>query len=220
MYIVLIGAGAVGYHLARALLNASHEVSIVEQDAKKAMDAADDFGNVVLRGNGSDSSLLEAAGAARADVVIATTGNDEDNLAACQLARHRFNVDRTVALINNPENEVLFRLLGIDITVSSTQIIMSQIEEELPVRVQFNLLSVRGNREMVRVEVPPGADVVDKPLQGVVLPAGTSVTALISRDGRLKTLNGETTIEAHDEVIALTSADNAGALLETITGEA
>ena len=220
MYIVLVGSGTVGYHLARALLNAGHEVAIVEQDAKKAMEAADDFGNVVLRGNGSDSSILDAAGAARADVVITTTGNDEDNLAACQLARHRFNVGRTVALINNPENEVLFRLLGIDITVSSTQIIMAQIEEELPTRVQFHLLSVRGNRELVRVEVPPGADVVDKPLHGVVLPSGTSVTALISRDGRLKTLNGETTIEAHDEVIALTSADNAGALLETITGEA
>ena len=219
MYIVLVGSGTVGYHLARGLLNAGHEVAIVERDAKKAMGAADDFGNVVLRGNGSEFSLLEAAGAARADVVIATTGNDEDNLAACQLARHRFNVDRIVALINNPENEVLFRLLGIDITVSSTQIIMAQIEEELPARVQFNLLSVRGNREIVRVEVPPGADVVDKPLHGVVLPSETSVTALISRDGRLKTLNGETTIEAHDEVIALTSADNAGALLETITGE-
>ena len=220
MYIVLVGSGTVGYHLARGLLNAGHEVAILEQDAKKAAEAADDFGNVVLRGNGSDPSLLEAAGAARADVVIATTGKDEDNLAACQLARHRFNVDRIVALINNPENEVLFRLLGIDITVSSTQIIMDQIEEELPTRVQFNLLPVRGNREMVRVEVPPGADVVDKPLHGVALPAGTSVAALIRRDGYLKTLNGETTIEAHDEVIALTSSDNAGALLETMTGEA
>ena len=129
-------------------------------------------------------------------------------------------MERTVALINNPENEVLFRLLGIDITVSSTQIIMDQIEEELPTRIQFHLLPVRGNREMVRVEVPPGADVVDTPLHRVVLPAGTSVAALISRDGYLKTLNGETTIEAHDELIALTSSDNAGALLETITGEA
>ena len=76
MYIVLVGSGTVGYHLGRALLNAGHEVAIVEQNAKKAADAADDFGNVVLRGNGSDPSLLDAAGAARADVVIATTGND------------------------------------------------------------------------------------------------------------------------------------------------
>ena len=220
MFIVLVGAGTVGYHLAHALLNAGHEISLVEWDAKKATEAAEDFGNVVLRGDGSDSSILEAAGAARADVVIATTGNDEDNLAACQLARHWFNVYRTLALINNPENEVLFRLLGVDITVSSTRIILTQIEEGLPARVHFNLLPVRGNREMVRVEVPPGADVVDKPLQGVVLPAGTRVTAVISRDGRLKSLNGETTIEAHDEVIALTSADNAGALRETMTGEA
>ena len=220
MFIVLVGAGTVGYHLARALLNGGHEVALVEWDTKKAAEAADDFGNVVLRGDGSDSSILEAAGAARADVVIATTGNDEDNLAACQLARHRFRVYRTVALINNPQNEVLFRLLGVDITVSSTRIILTQIEEELPARVQFNLLPVRGNREMVRVEVPPGADIVDKPLHGVLLPAGTLVTAVISRDGRLKSLNGETTIEAHDEVIALTVAENAEALRETMTGEA
>ena len=114
MYIIIIGGGNVGYHLTRALLNAGHEVSVIEWDTKKANALADDFGNIILRGDGSEPSVLAAAGVARADVLIATTGNDEDNLAACQLAMTKFHIGRTIARITTPENETLFHLLGID----------------------------------------------------------------------------------------------------------
>ena len=217
MYIIVIGGGQIGYHLTRALLNAGHEVAVIESDPKKVQDLEKEFGTIILRGDGSEPRVLTSAGVARADVLIATSGNDEDNLAACQVAKHQFNVGRTIARFTDPENEALFQLLGIDVTVSSTQIILSEIEEDLPSRPQMHLLPVRGNREVVRIEVPPESAVVEKALSDITLPPDTVVTAVISRDGQFKPLDA--TIEPHDEVIALTTSANTEALLETLTGE-
>ena len=132
MYIIVVGVGKVGYHLTRALVNGGHEVFVIDSDAKKVADLVDSFGAIALKGDGAEPSVLSAAGASRANLLIATTGSDEDNLAACQLAMHTYNVGRTISVVNNPENEALFNLLGIDLTVSSTQVILSDIEEELP----------------------------------------------------------------------------------------
>ena len=108
MYIVVVGGGMVGFHLTRALFNAGHEVFIVDTDGKRVEELIKHFGNVAIKGDGSEPSIQIAAGVARADILIATTGVDEDNLAACQLAKHQFNVPKTVTLINNPEDENLF----------------------------------------------------------------------------------------------------------------
>ena len=218
MYLVVIGGGTIGYELTRALLNAGHEVLLIEKDSKKAMDEAERFGAVVLRGDGSEPSVLEEAGVARADVFIATTASDEDNLAACQLVRHRFNVGRTIAITNNPENDDLFRLLGVDMCVSSTKIILEEIEKDLPARPQLKMFSVRGNRELVFVEVPPGAGCVGSPVGDIELPENTTFITVVSRDGQLKALDGELRLEVHDAVIALTQSDNAEALIEVLTG--
>ena len=107
MYIVVIGGGKVGYHLARALLVAGNEVAVIESDVKKAGILFSMLGNMVLRGDGSEPSVLESSGISRADVLIATTGADEDSLAACQMAKQRFGVEKTISCINNPENEAL-----------------------------------------------------------------------------------------------------------------
>jgi trk system potassium uptake protein TrkA len=218
MYLVVIGGGTIGYELTKALLNAGHEVLLIEKDSKKAMDEAERFGAAVLRGDGSEPSILEEAGVARADVLIATTGSDEDNLAACQLVRYRFNVGRTIAITNNPENDDLFHLLGVDMCVSSTKIILEEIEKDLPARTQLKMFPVRGDRELVVVEVPPGAGCVGKSLEDIQLPESTTVTTVVSRDGRLKSFDKELRIEVHDEVIALTQSDTAEALLVALTG--
>ena len=217
MYIIVIGAGKVGYHLTRALVNGGHEVFVVDSDAKKVASLVDSFGAIALKGDGSEPSVLSAAGVSRADLVIATTGSDEDNLAACQLAMHAYNVERTISVVNNPENEALFNLLGIDLTVSSTQVILSDIEEELPEGSPIHMLPIRGNREVLRIEILGGSSATSRPFRELDLPPDTEIVALISRDGHLKTLNGETTIDPHDEVIALASADSAEALRELLT---
>ena len=209
----------VGFHLTRALFNAGHEVFIVDTDAKRVEELIEHFGNVAIKGDGSEPSIQVAAGVARADILIATTSADEDNLAACQLAKHQFNVPKTVTLINNPEDENLFDILGIDVVVSSTQLLLAAIEEELPAHSTAHVLPVRGNREAAAIEIPVASGVVGKKLDDIKLPPETYIVAIVSRAGALKSLGGDTVIEAHDEVVAVTVADQAEALLEVLSTE-
>jgi trk system potassium uptake protein TrkA len=217
VYIIVVGAGKVGFHLTRALVNGGHEVFVIDSNAKKVADLVESFGAIALKGDGAEPSVLSAAGISRADLLIATTGSDEDNLAACQLAMHAYKVERTISVVNNPENEALFNLLGIDLTVSSTQVILSNIEEELPEGSPIHVLPIRGNREVLRIEILGDTAAGARHLRELDLPPDTTIVALISRDGHLKPLNDETTIEPHDEVIALASADSAEALRELLT---
>lgn len=218
MFVLIIGGGRIGYHLTRALLNADHEVAVIERQASKVRVLTEEFGNIAIQGDGSEPNILLTSGIKRADVLIATTENDEDNLAACQIAINLFNIGRTIARINNPENEALFDLLGIHVTVSSTQIILAEIEEELPTTMGVQLLPARGNRQVVRVEVPQESAAIDRSIESLPLPPGTIINAIIGRNGELRPISNETFIEAHDEIIALTHSDHAESLLELFTG--
>jgi trk system potassium uptake protein TrkA len=219
MYIVVVGGGMVGFHLTRALFNAGHEVFVIDTDSKRVAELIEHFGNIALKGDGSEPSIQAAAGVARADILIATTSTDEDNLAACQLAKHRFNVPKTVTLINNPEDENLFDILGVDVVLSSTQLLLAAIEEELPAHSPAHVLPVRGNREAVAIEIPMNSGVVGVKLDDIKLPPDTYIVAIVSRDGSLKSLGGDTVVETHDEVVAVTVADQAEALLEVLSTE-
>lgn len=219
MYIVIVGGGKVGYHLTRALLNAKHEVFVIEMDAERVDDLVGRFGNMAIRGDGSEPNTLAAAGLVRADIFIATTSFDDANLVACQLAKHQFGVDRTIALMNNPENERLFDTLGVDFTVSSTEILLAAIEEDLPANSNVRILPIHGNRDVVGVEIPPGALVAGNSLGLVDLPQGTTLVAVIGRNGEMKLLEADTVFEIHDEVLGLTAADQAEAFMEVFTSE-
>ena len=217
MYIVMVGGGRVGFYLARALFNAGHEVFIIEQDGKRVEELIAHFGNVAIKGDGSESIIQMAAGVARADIFIATTGADEDNLAACQLAKHKFNVPKTVTLINSPEDERLFQILGIDVVVSSTQLMLGAIEEELPAHTRAHVLPVQGNREAATIEVHQGSPVIGKRLGDIPLPPDTYVVAVVDQAGHMKALNDNTLFELRDEIVAITVADQAEALLEVLS---
>src|SRR5438105_1113474 len=120
MYVVVAGGGKVGFYLGMALVNEGHEVVIIERDKRKSDQIAEELGSIVIRGDACEASTLAQAGTARADVVVAVTGDDEDNLVISQMAKKKFSVKRTIARINNPKNQEIFQLLGIDATVSST----------------------------------------------------------------------------------------------------
>src|SRR4030067_1531623 len=132
MHAIVIGGGKVGYYLAKELLEGNHEVLVIEKDGAKCERIAQELGDIVLKGDGCEAATMEIAGFGRADMVIAVTGDDEDNLVTCQVAKVKFNVPRTVARINNPKNEEIFKRLGIDTTVSATAAILAQIAQELP----------------------------------------------------------------------------------------
>lgn len=131
MYAIVIGGGKVGYYLARDLLERGDEVLVLEKDAARAEWLSSQLGSVVLNGDGDEMSFLSTTGMDRADVVLAVTGDDEDNLIALQLAKKRFNVKRTIARVNNPANVRIFKILGVDQAISATELLLKAMEEEI-----------------------------------------------------------------------------------------
>ena len=177
------------------------------------------FGSVILQGNGDEAVTLERAGAGRADVVIAVTGDDEDNLVICQMAKKRFNVPRTIARINNPKNEELFRRLGIDSTVSATNVILSLIEQLIPQRHFVHLMTLRhGELAIVEGIIPPNSPTNGRTLAEIPFPAGV-VIAAVMRGPELILPTGGTILQEGDEVVAVTKRDQENALRELLLSE-
>ena len=218
MYVVIVGCGKVGYSLTKALTATEHEVLVIDRDKKRCEAIEEELGSVALVGDGCELGVLREAGVDRADVFIAVTGQDEDNLVACQVAKKRFNVSKTVAIINNPSNENLFDLLKVDIIVSSTQLIMSHIEEELPAHPLVHVAPITGtDKELVEVKIPPDSSAVGKRFCDISIPDGSLITLVVSRDGHTEIPVPEREIHANDGIFAITTEDGEEALLEAFT---
>ena len=218
MYIVVVGGGKVGFYLAKELVVANHEVLVIERDPAKCAEISETLGEIVMRGDGCEAAMHERAGTGRADLLLAVTGEDEDNLVACQVARHLFKVARTVARINNPKNEVIFRELGIDFTVSATTVILSQIEQELPSHPLIPLLTLKGGFEIVEVKIPEAAAVVGRRLDAIELPSQSLIWGIVDTDGNPKAPTADTVLHVGDEVVAVTLQQSEEALRAALTG--
>jgi trk system potassium uptake protein TrkA len=218
MYIIVVGGGKVGYYLAKTLVNEGYEILLIEKNPKKVMVYAERFGSVVMEGDGAELATLEAAGAARADVIVAVTGDDEDNLVICQTAKRLFNVPRTIARVNNPKNEEIFRKLGIDVTVSSTNVILSIIEQEIPERGLVHLMTLKHAQvAIVEATVEEGAPVAGRTLADLTFPPNVVISAVM-RDGSLILPKGDTVLQPDDEVIALSNKESEEPLRQMMTG--
>jgi trk system potassium uptake protein TrkA len=194
------------------------EVLVIEKDPAKADRIITELGGTAIQGDGAEVATLEEAGVGRADVVAAVTGHDEDNLIVAQVAKQRFNVPRTVARINNPRNEFIFNQLGIDATVSATQVILSIIQQEIPKHPFVHLLTLAGGDiEFVELEISGESPVAGKQASEVALPEETSVPFLI-REGRPVVVQGSTTYEPGDRVIAVTTGAQETALRGRLLG--
>jgi len=203
MYIVVVGGGKVGYYLTKELLEQGHEALVIERNAERADQIVEELGNVALKGDGCEVATLQEAGVGRSDVLVAVTGDDEDNLVSCQLAKNHFGVPRTIARVNNPKNEHIFRLLGIDVTVSATTILMSMIEHEMPRRALLHLLAIqRMGVEIVEAILNPGAPAIGRSIGDLRLPSESSIAAVI-RNGALLIPSGQLVLQEGDEVIAM-----------------
>ncbi len=218
MYAIVVGGGKVGYYLAKELLDGNHEVLVIEKDGVKCERIAQELGDIVLKGDGCEAATMELAGFGRADMVIAVTGDDEDNLVSCQVAKAKFDVPRTIARINNPKNESIFRKLGIDTTVSATGAILAQIEQELPEYPLMRLLTFKGGGlEIVEVKVPANAAIVGHPVREIMLPQQSIIVLLVDPGGTPRVPTSETVIQAEDEVVAVTRTENEDALRRALT---
>jgi trk system potassium uptake protein TrkA len=220
MYIIVVGGGRVGYYLTKALLNEGHEVLVIEQSPAICEAVNDELGSICFRGDGCEVASLEEIGTGRADMLIAVTGDDEDNLVSCQVAKHKFNVPRTIARIRNPMNETLFKKLGIDVTISSTNIILEHIEEEVPTHPITHLFEIRDKGlEIVEVKIPPGSTTIGKTVKEISLPQG-SVLSLIIRKARKPIVpTGSTVIQSEDQIIALIDSESEEKLRTNLRGE-
>jgi len=219
MYVVVIGGGNVGYYLTKELLAAGHEVVMIEKNAARARQIADELGNIVVPNDGCEGRYQAEAGMGRADVVAAVTGDDEDNLVACQVAKMRFNVPRAIARVNNPKNEPLFRQLAIDDTVSPTRSILAVIEHEIPIHDLLHLAELEGGEvQIVEAQLDEHSPAVGRELREVALPEGSTV-AVIVRDDRAIAARPDTRLRAGDSVLAITSAERETELRRLLIGE-
>lgn len=218
MYIIVIGGGQVGFHLTRSLLRNGHETLCIEKDPGRYAIIVEALGSAAYRGDGCEATTLERVGMARADIVIAATGEDEDNLVACQVAKHRFHVPRTIARLNNPQNKPLFRALGLDAAVNSTEIILAQIEEEMPTHPLISLLTLRdSDLELVNVEIPLDSRAVGKRLDELSLPPTATVALVYDRERGIQLARPDTVLQSEDEVVAVVPPEHEEELRQALT---
>src|SRR6058998_238136 len=174
MYVVIVGAGKVGWNLARELIQKGHEVTLVESDSHRYGVVEEELEHSVQYGDGSELWVLERAGIERADLVIAVTGDDEDNILICQVAREKYGVERVIARCNNPRNLQHFELLGIKPAVSATDLILRLIEHEVPRYGFLHLLDLPRERlEIIEIEVAEGSPAAGTMVKDLGLPDGS-----------------------------------------------
>lgn len=216
MRIIVVGGGKVGKSLSSTLLDSGHDVCIIEQDAEKCIAIADALDIVVINGDGTSIETLSAAGAEKCDALVAVTGQDEDNLIACQLAKMEFNVDKTVARANNPKNVEVMRLLNVDYPVSSTRIIAGMIEEHIDAHNMKLLATISKNGEISQITVPDNAEVEGCPISSLRLPMDCLIISIVRQDNMIIP-RGDTVINARDEVFAVSNGKSMKSLVKMLT---
>jgi trk system potassium uptake protein TrkA len=219
VYIIVIGGGRLGYYLLKGLINEGHEVLIVEKDARICKTITDELGSVCFRGDGCEAATLGEVGAGRADMLVSVTGDDEDNLVACQVAKHKYNVPRTIARIRNPQKAGLFKKLGVDVTVSTTDLILEAIEREVPTHPVTQLMSLEETGlVIVDVKISAQSATVGKTVRDLSLPRESKLALIIPGEGNAHVPTSSTVLHAGDQIIAVTTPDTKEALKAALRG--
>ncbi len=203
MYIIIVGAGKVGWNLARELLNKEHEVTVIEEDRRRYLTVEQELEHNIQYGDASELWVLERAGIQRADMVIAVTGDDEDNMLICQVAREKYMVERIIARVNNPRNLQHFELLGIKPSVSATDLILNLLEHEVPEYGLVHLLDFPEERlEIIEMLLEKDSKVAGRRVGDLEMPEGSLLISVL-REGRGFVPGADTVLEAGDEVLAV-----------------
>ena len=204
MFVIVAGGGKVGSNVARTLLKRGQEVILIEQRPDRYELLEQEFEHHVRVGDATELYVLERAGIGRpADIVIAVTGDDEDNLVIGQLAKEKYGVERVIARVNDPRNEQLFDLLGIQQTVSATQMVLGLIEHEVPAHELVHLLELRKeNLEIVEVQIDEGSPGAGKRIEQLSLPESTRLISVM-RNGKAEIAVGQTVLQPGDQVLAV-----------------
>jgi trk system potassium uptake protein TrkA len=203
VYIIIVGAGKVGWNLARELLEKEHEVTLIENDRDRYLTVEQELEHSVQYGDASELWVLERAGIQRADMVIAVTGDDEDNMLICQVAREKYLVEQIIARVNNPRNRQHFDLLEIKPSVSATDLILRLIEHEVPQYGLVHLLDLQDEGlEIIELQLTDRSRVAGERVGDLQMPEGSLLISVL-RGGRGFVPGPETVLEVGDEVLAV-----------------
>jgi trk system potassium uptake protein len=203
MYVIIVGAGKVGWNLARELIEKGNEVTLIEGNRDRYLTVEQELEHNIQYGDASELWVLERAGISRADMVIAVTGDDEDNMLICQVAKEKYLVDRIIARVNNPRNREWFDLLGIRPFVSATDLILRLIEHEVPEYGLVHLLDLPQERlEIIEMLLGPSSQVTGHKVGDLDMPEGTLLISVL-REGRGFVPGPDTVLEEGDEVLAV-----------------
>src|SRR5919198_2788072 len=206
MFVLVVGGGKVGYYLTKELIESGHEVVLMEKDRVRAAQIVDELGSIVVPHDGCEGKYLGEAGSNRADIVAAVTGDDEDNLVICQMAKHHFDVPRTIARVNNPKNEELFRHLGVDEIISPTRMALGSIEQDIPVHELLHLAALDNELEIIEAQLQADSPAVGRTSQELVIPDACSLFAVV-RNGKATKLDQALVLREGDKVIAIGRPD-------------
>ncbi|MGH2920058.1 MAG: potassium channel family protein [Solirubrobacteraceae bacterium] len=204
MYVIVVGGGKVGLNLARELIRNNQEVTLVEQDRRAYLRIEQELEHAVQYGDGTELWVLERAGIQRADLVVAVTGDDEDNILICQVAKEKYLCERVIARCNNPRNLQHFKLLGIGPAVSATDLILNIIEHEVPGHGLVHLLDLPDEQlEIIELEVQDGAPAAGRPVSDIDLPDGSLIISVLPRGQAGFVPKSDTIITPGDEVLVV-----------------
>src|SRR5213595_2324884 len=204
MYVLIAGGGKAGANVMRTLLRNGHEATIIEQDRDRYERLESEFEHQAMNGDATELFVLEKAGIKRPpDLVLALTGDDEDNLVICQIAREKYGVPKVIARVNDPRNQPHFDLLGISPTICATSSVMALVEHEVPEHDLIHLLELRGeNLEIVEVQIDGDSPSAGRSVEALSLPEGSRLISVM-RDGQAEIAVGSTVLEAGDQVLAI-----------------
>jgi len=204
VYVVVVGGGKVGLNLARELIRNEQEVTLVEQDRRAYLRIEQELEHAVQYGDGTELWVLERAGIQRADLVVAVTGDDEDNILICQVAKEKYLCERIIARCNNPRNLQHFKLLGIQPAVSATDLILNLIEHEVPGHGLVHLLDLPDEKlEIIEVEVADGAPAAGRQVADIALPEGSLIISVLPQGSAGFVPKPDTVIAPGDEVLVV-----------------
>ena len=208
MKIIVIGGGKVGFYLIKTLKNKKHNITLIEKDKELCEKISNQIDIDIINGDGTDIEVLKDADIDVADVVAAVTGKDEENLVICQVAKQNFNIQHTIARVNNPKNQALFKSLGVDNTVCSTQVITNLIDWECESdKIKIIQTFERGEMVLVEVEIDNKITWCNKAIKDLNIPINTVIVSVF-REGQVIYPKGNTIIQDHDKVVIVTDSKN------------
>ncbi|MFP4017568.1 MAG: potassium channel family protein [Halanaerobiales bacterium] len=219
MQIMLIGGGKLIYHLAKSLMSKGHFVNIINKDKEYSLQLSRQLRADVICGEASDPDILEDAGAYQTDILVSLTQKDHDNLFICKMAKEYFGIERTTALVNNPDNEKLFKGLGVDAIFNITQLLSSLIEQNVAVEDISNLITLEdGNLSITQFVIQEGAPSIGKSLKEINLPLSIVLGGII-RDGNIVIPRGGTEIKKGDKILIISLPEDQAKAIKVLGGE-